>query len=502
MSPLSIVLAHEEPFQIGQAEVRPATRELECDGKTAIIEPRVMQVLVALHRAKGAVVSKDDLVTCCWDGRIVGDDAINRVIGRLRHEASAHAGDAFRVETITRVGYRLVESGAKAKRFSLDRRQLVAGGTAAAVAAGGGLILLERRQSRLPTEAEQLIDEGRAAFRDGTPDQLAKAVASFRRATEIAPDSAVCWGALALAYQRIADSSSTRDSEIVGMRANYARRRALGLDPDNGDALAAGVFALPLFGNWLNFEKSVHQALKRRPKHAQLNWALANCLSQVGRFAEALFYVDRAFKFDPGNPFGFLFRVGLLADMGRLDEAEKLATAGTESWPRHYATWFARFYLFAFNGRAREALAMIDDQASRPTGIPDWNWAMTRLQAQAMLTQSKADIDAAADSALATAHRGVGFAQEAILFLGAVGRTDEAYRMIYAYFFGRGFTPGETRWSSEQGQFTPRRNLHTYLLFRSFMKPVRSDPRFPALTRELHLDDYWRNSRTRPDFLA
>lgn len=105
-----IVLAHEQPFRVGQAEFRPPTREVHFAGKTSVIEPRVMQFLIALHRAKGAVVNKDDLLQSCWEGRIVGEDAINRVVSRLRGVAEKDAGRTFRIETITKVGYRLLST--------------------------------------------------------------------------------------------------------------------------------------------------------------------------------------------------------------------------------------------------------------------------------------------------------------------------------------------------------------------------------------------------------
>lgn len=127
-----IVLAHEKSFRIAGADVHPPTREICFAGQTTIIEPRVMQLLVALRRAGGAVVSKDDLLQSCWDGRIVGEDAINRVVSRLRGIAANEAGRQFRIETITKVGYRLLsERGGtldtdKSERSSLshhiDRR--------------------------------------------------------------------------------------------------------------------------------------------------------------------------------------------------------------------------------------------------------------------------------------------------------------------------------------------------------------------------------------------
>jgi TolB-like protein len=110
MSPESTVtavdLAHTAPFHLGSAEVRPATREVvDPGGRAALLEPRVMQVLVALARRRGEVVSRDELVEACWRGRIVGDDAINRCIAAIRKLVLAWGEVA--VETIARVGYRL-----------------------------------------------------------------------------------------------------------------------------------------------------------------------------------------------------------------------------------------------------------------------------------------------------------------------------------------------------------------------------------------------------------
>jgi tetratricopeptide (TPR) repeat protein len=90
-------------------DVFPSTRELKRGDTTETLEPRVMQVLVALSRAQGAVVSRDDLIASCWDGRIVGDNAIQRTISRLRDVAEGIGSSCFRLETVSKVGYRLLE---------------------------------------------------------------------------------------------------------------------------------------------------------------------------------------------------------------------------------------------------------------------------------------------------------------------------------------------------------------------------------------------------------
>ena len=104
-----IDLAHASAFRLATLVIEPGLRQVvDADGGSETLEPRVMQVLVALAMANGAIVSRDDLVRRCWEGRIVGDDSINRVIGRLRRLAEEKGQGAFHIETITKVGYRLI----------------------------------------------------------------------------------------------------------------------------------------------------------------------------------------------------------------------------------------------------------------------------------------------------------------------------------------------------------------------------------------------------------
>jgi DNA-binding winged helix-turn-helix (wHTH) protein len=103
-----IELAREAPFTLGVLRVTPATREAAAGNTRETLEPRVMQALIALARRRGEVVSRDELIDTCWDGRIVGDDAINGCVAKVRRLGEAH--QAFVIETIARVGYRLTES--------------------------------------------------------------------------------------------------------------------------------------------------------------------------------------------------------------------------------------------------------------------------------------------------------------------------------------------------------------------------------------------------------
>lgn len=95
-------------FRIGAALIDPRSRYVECAGIRERLQPQLLKVLMVLARHKGDVVSRAELVDRCWDGRVVGDDVINRVVLLLRGLARRTGG--FKIETVPRFGYRLIET--------------------------------------------------------------------------------------------------------------------------------------------------------------------------------------------------------------------------------------------------------------------------------------------------------------------------------------------------------------------------------------------------------
>ena len=125
-----IDLAAEPPFTLGATRIDPASRDAEYPAGKERLQPQSLKVLVALARRRGAVVTRDQLVNLCWDGRVIGEDVINRSVSLLRAFAARAGG--FTIETVPKAGYRLVETGAAAP---LRRRRAIA-------AAAGVTVLL------------------------------------------------------------------------------------------------------------------------------------------------------------------------------------------------------------------------------------------------------------------------------------------------------------------------------------------------------------------------
>ena len=147
-----IRLGESADFSLGGLHVSPAHRVVALNGDQRTLEPRVMQVLVALASARPAVVSRDELAETCWGGLSVGDDAINRCIVALRQLAKEFEPQPFSIETVPRVGYSLVEGmAADADKRSrppwLTKRFAVLALAAMLVAGIGAFGLLRMSQS-------------------------------------------------------------------------------------------------------------------------------------------------------------------------------------------------------------------------------------------------------------------------------------------------------------------------------------------------------------------
>lgn len=516
----SIELAHAPAFRIGELEILPSTHEVRRGDRREIIEPRVMQVLIALARTNGAVVTRDELVEQCWKGRIIGDDAIHRVLSRLRRVAEGIADGVFKIETITRVGYRLstqepvalstlpaLEGGLGGDTNTgspdekVDRRLVLAVGAAATTAAGG-FWFWNRTSDGVPDEVRIVLRQGRESLKEGTADRIASGVALLRRATEIAPQRAEAWGALALAYQQQSTRTSSAAQEQVEARGVSAARRALALDADNADALAALATMRPFFRRWTAYDAACRRVLAKYPRHWELNISYGHFLSAAGRSSAALGHFNRAISVDPLSP---QLQWQVAQDLwcaGRLDEADRAMDRAFELWPRHYAVWFVRNRLHNYTGRAKTTLAIIEDRDARPVGIPDWNFKLNWLEARALDTRSPPDIEAALSAHLDAARRALVFVENAVMFASAVGHVDRAFELVNAYFFDRGFRMSEQRFATEQGVYSARSQRFTAFLFVPPSAALRADPRFDRLMNEIGLEDYWRRSGSNPDYRA
>jgi DNA-binding winged helix-turn-helix (wHTH) protein len=72
------------------------------------IKPLSMKLLSCLIKNDGNLVTKDDLVKECWNGKFVSDDAIRQAVKDLRDYLGCNGYDSVYIETVRGQGYRLI----------------------------------------------------------------------------------------------------------------------------------------------------------------------------------------------------------------------------------------------------------------------------------------------------------------------------------------------------------------------------------------------------------
>jgi TolB-like protein/Flp pilus assembly protein TadD len=101
-------------------------RELRRGEQPVLVEPQVFDVLVHLVRNRDRVVSRDDLFTAVWEGRIVSESTLTTRINAVR-QAVGDSGEQQRlIKTLPRKGFRFVgtvheESGVPAASSTQGR---------------------------------------------------------------------------------------------------------------------------------------------------------------------------------------------------------------------------------------------------------------------------------------------------------------------------------------------------------------------------------------------
>ena len=495
-------LAARPDMDFGALRVSPSRRIVAGPAGETSLEPRVMQVLLHLLDAKGAVVTRNQIFDECWGGVMVGDDSINRAIGRLRKVPAEVAPGAFEIETIPRTGYRITgdifagATGAGAEAPRVSRRAAIGGGAALTVAAGAGAYLWLGRE-RLDPRAAALVEEGERILREAWPEEQATAVRSLRQAVAIEPRHASAWGLLAVAHRNVAEEAPPERTSAAVRGCEAAARRALALDPREGNALAALATLRPYFGEWGAAEDRLRRVLAVAPDNPTALSHLTTLLQSVGRARDSWNSNERLMELEPLSPVHHFRRALKLWIYGRVPEADVTIDRALQLWPRHPAVWNARLFLFAFTGRPRAGLAMIEDAATRPKGFNAMSEQRWRPSLAAIETRAPKDIAAAREANLKPAAGGV--AVNAMMILSHLGEVDAAFAVAEGLLQRRGALVGSLSPGPAQMKINDQQWRRTMNLFTPATAPMRADRRFRGLCEGIGLTRYWKQRGIGPD---
>ncbi len=98
----------ESDFRVGEWLVRPRLGRIECADQTVRVKPKSMAVLQRLAASAGDVVRRNELFDAVWPGSVVTDDVLTQSVVELRKAFGDSARDSRVIETVPRIGFRLV----------------------------------------------------------------------------------------------------------------------------------------------------------------------------------------------------------------------------------------------------------------------------------------------------------------------------------------------------------------------------------------------------------
>jgi TolB-like protein len=325
----------------------------------------------------------------------------------------------------------------------------------------------------------------RACPNSYAPDELRTNVGLLEVVTQRAPQFADAWGRLAYVrawrsfYQPFADRAASAS------RVATEAARALAIDPQNADALAAQLFAVPPFGRFLDGEAALER-LRRAPGSVHGRRYIGWYLRTTGRVRESLEETERSFRLNALDPM----------------------TANTLALARMAA------------GRVADAVPVYEDLLAR---VPDMSFPVSSLLRAYAFQQDWTAVDRLLELA---AKRELREFQDGLPFIRAkrdptpenigawqtaleeqVGRTGgvDVAQLVYAAHLGLVDLAYQLAGSARLGPAGTSDDImgpdgyRTSLMFLSGMPEMRNDPRFAALCARLGLVEFWMTTGKWPD---
>lgn len=458
-------LAPRPDFALGGATISPSMRSIRGAAGKAVVEPRMMQVLVAMAEAPGRLVARDDLLARCWNGTIVGDDSLNRAIAGLRRALSAAAGDALRVETVPGAGYALL------------------------IADDGELV-------------SHAIDAGWQSWKLGAPFVDQAALGQLRGAATAAPSRADVQGMLALVLRNGAEYADLDLCPELVRECEGAAAHALAIDAAQPHARAALIGLPPLFGDWIARRPKLLAALEESPDDIVAAHDLCMLEMATGRPGAAAAISSRLIAIEPLAATLHYKQVYQLWSTDQMTAMDRVGDRGMTLWPRHPAIWFARLWSLAFTGRVRQAIQQLADTRARPD-VPPPALATLDLTLSSLADPHDRALHAqAVERNLRSAEQGPAQGLAAVMHLAGLDEADAALRVAEGYLLRRGPVSVGVHKTASDPSITDQHRRVTQMLFLPVTADLRAHPRFLPLCEEMGMAAYWEAAGVTPDFLT
>lgn len=379
-------------------------------------------------------------------------------------------------------------------RDHMSRRRLIGGGAVAAVSLTAGGLWWWGQRARDP-HFEGLLDKIREAIGHQSVDE--QTVRTAEQAVAIQPASASALGLLALVQSLAAQNGEPNVVAATVSNAERTARRALSMDPNEPNALLAMFELQGTSLDWFERDQRLRQILAIDSSNVGAMSEIILLLQATGYVQESWDWNERVLALEPLSPVFLGRRAFKLWIRGRVAEADKVSDQLRSIYPADPWAWYVQFKIYAYTGRAKAALAMLDgnpEMNGRPPLAHYWRAALEALDQPSAINLARARA-----ASIAGAQASAQLATEAVQAMSALRQIDTAFDIANGLLLSRG--PIVLHDSAALAASVASWRIGTQWVFTPPAVPMWRDARFLPLCEGIGLVDYWRRRGVKADFL-
>lgn len=311
-------MERREIYEFGPFMLDVADRRLVNDGELVQLPPKAHDVLVALIRRAGHLVSKQQLLDLVWPDTHVEEGILSVHVANLRKTLGDQDSAQRYIETVPRAGYRFAATITQrpANEESFPLRWPI------------GVLPANPAVS-------ELIGRGRSHLLTSSRNEIPKAVAAFRAAIDLDSTYAAAHAGLALACCAQAELRLVPHADAFD-EARAAALRALAMDSSSADAqVALGAVLFLSDWNWAGAQRSLERAITLDPNHADAYLLYGRLLDALGQLGEGLAAKQKALEQNPDSARMYTQMALSYWNQRHYDDVIEWATRALDRDPRH-----------------------------------------------------------------------------------------------------------------------------------------------------------------------
>jgi DNA-binding winged helix-turn-helix (wHTH) protein/Tfp pilus assembly protein PilF len=268
-------------LRFGIFEIDLTERELRKRGIRVKLQEKPFQVLEALLRARGRLVTRKQLADALWPGLHVSfDQNLNTAMNALRQVLGDSSKSSHFIETRPGLGYRFIGTVQEIANSRPDSGD----------GASGELTKSETYHDYL---------RGRHFCERLNEDDLRKGIAHFESAQEQGPEKALAFSGAADAYMTLAALTAVRPADVAP-KIKSLIDTALELGPQLAEPhVSSAAFKRMFQCDWKNAQAEITAAVELNPNCGFAHREMANLFSASGQAGAALNSMRRAHQIDP-----------------------------------------------------------------------------------------------------------------------------------------------------------------------------------------------------------